>query len=458
MPRVPPRIEPLTTLRPGAVNRRLRPRSRLENPAEKAGGQEAPMTADERCQLTLAFARVLYVNGQATEQTVSAAERLARALGLRATILPQWGVLDLLIDDRQGNPTAQVAADPAGVEMDRVASAMRAIDAIEQGRLAPGAATKTIVEISRSAPAPTWLFAFAAATGAVALAVIFGVQHISAAALIFVSAGAGAFLRRALGRLSTNLLLQPFCAAILAGIVGALAVRYDLSSSLRLVAVCPCMVLVPGPHFLNGALDLINGRISLGAARLIYAGLIVVAILAGLLLGLALLGVSLPTDPTGRAIPLWQDVIAAGVAVAAYSVFFSTPLYMLPWPIAVGMFAHALRWAAVTQFGFGAATGALVACIAVALILTPISRRSHMPFAAIGFAAVVSMMPGVYLFRMASGLLQIASGSPTTLDMLSATTADGLIAAMIILAMSFGLIVPKLAVDYLADHLPRTAN
>jgi uncharacterized membrane protein YjjB (DUF3815 family) len=218
------------------------------------------------------------------------------------------------------------------------------------------------------------------------------------------------------------------------------------------------MVLVPGPHFLTGALDLINGRISLGAARLIYAGLIVVAILAGLLLGLALLGVSLPTDPTGRAIPLWQDVIAAGVAVAAYSVFFSTPLYMLPWPVAVGMFAHALRWAATTQFGFGAATGALVACVAVALILTPVSRRTHMPFGAIGFASVVSMMPGVYLFRMASGLLQIASGSPTTLDMLSATTADGLIAAMIILAMSFGLIVPKLAVDYLGDRLPRARS
>jgi uncharacterized membrane protein YjjB (DUF3815 family) len=68
---------------------------------------------------------------------------------------------------------------------------------------------------------------------------------------------------------------------------------------------------------------------------------------------------------------------------------------------------------------------------------------------------VVSMMPGVYLFRMASGLLQVASGSPAASDLLGTATADGLTAAMIILAMSFGLIVPKLMIDHLGDHLPR---
>jgi hypothetical protein len=60
----------------------------------------------------------------------------------------------------------------------------------------------------------------------VALAVIFGVQHICAAILIFVSAGVGAVVRRALSRLSANLFLQPFCAAVLAGVIGAVAVRW----------------------------------------------------------------------------------------------------------------------------------------------------------------------------------------------------------------------------------------
>jgi hypothetical protein len=57
------------------------------------------------------------------------------------------------------------------------------------------------------------------------------------------------------------------------------------------------------------------------------------------------------------------------------------------------------------------------------------------------------MMPGVFLFRMASGLGQLANYSNANFDLLRATIADAMTAIAIILAMSFGVVAPKMIID-----------
>jgi uncharacterized membrane protein YjjP (DUF1212 family) len=403
----------------------------------------------EALDLMLRAAALLFANGQTTERMMEATARLGGAFGFPAGLLPRWGELTATIDDADGPRAATVAANPLGVDMSKVAATMGLIDRFCDGRIDAETARAELETIRHRPPVALVRFASLAAAGAAALGVIFGAGHLLSLVLIALSAGAGALARRWLAGISTNAFAQPFCAALLAGVVGAVAVHFQLSSMQRLIAVCPCMVLVPGPHLLNGAIDLARARIALGAARILYGGLIIVAICTGLMAGLASGGVTLPVSGPSVPVPLLYDMVAAGVAVAAYGTFFNMPWRTLPIPILVGMLAHAARWATISPGGGSVEMGALVACLFVGIVITPIADRLRMPFAAFAFASVVSLIPGVFLFRMGGGLVALAApGGKASPDLLLVTIADGSTAVLIMLSMALGLIVPKMIIEH----------
>jgi uncharacterized membrane protein YjjP (DUF1212 family) len=421
--------------------------TQLTNPKRETTRPE-PLTCEAALETTALAATLLFAHGQTTEQTVIAAEQLARTLGVTVRVLPYWG--ELTIEIEGALVSRIVPAKPLGVDMGRVYAVMKVLDQVSHGTLPAEAAQSALELAGRLPPASTPRFTLFAAVGAVSLGVIFGTVDATSLLLIAASAAIGALVRRWLSGFSNNPLIQPLCAALIAGIVAAAASRFQLSDAIALVGFCPCMVLVPGPHILNGAIDLARTRIALGIARLAYAGVIVLLICAGGLFGFTAVGAHLAIAGSSPPVPLIIDVIAAGCAVASFGTFFSMPWRLLPFPIACGILAHAARWALISVAGTNAATGALVACMLVSVLVTPIVDRLHLPFAALAFSAVVSLMPGFFLFNAATGLVELVSigpGAPAAL--LTSIAVNGATAFLIILAMTFGLILPRMLFERL---------
>jgi hypothetical protein len=109
------------------------------------------------------------------------------------------------------------------------------------------------------------------------------------------------------------------------------------------------------------------------------------------------------------------------------------------------MLAHAARWALISVAGTNAATGALVACTLVSVLVTPVVDRLHLPFAALALSAVVSLMPGFFLFNAATGLVELVSIGPSApAALLTGIATNCATAFLIIMAMTFGLILPRM--------------
>jgi uncharacterized membrane protein YjjP (DUF1212 family) len=402
-----------------------------------------PLTCEAALKTTALAATLLFAHGQTTERTVIAAERLGRTLGVAVRVLPYWGELTVDID---GAPVSRIVpTKPLGVDMGRVLAVMTVLDQVCHGTLPAEAAQSALTSAGRLPPASTPRFTLFAAIGAASLGVIFGALDAMSLLLIAASAAIGALVRCWLSGFSNNPLIQPLCAAFIAGIVAAIASRFQLSDAIMLVGFCPCMVLVPDPHILNGAIDLARTRIALGIARLAYAGVIVLLICSGDLFGFAAVGTNLAIAGSSPPVPLVIDVIAAGCAVASFGTFFSMPWRLLAFPIAVGMLAHAARWALISVAGTNAATGALVACMLVGVLATPAVDRLRLPFAAVAFSAVVSLMPGFFLFNAVTGFVELVSIGPSTpAALVTSIATNGATAFLIIMAMTFGLILPRM--------------
>lgn len=399
-----------------------------------------------------AAAALLFASGETTRRTMRMIALLGGAFGIQAELLPAWGALTLRTRLPGQAPQFTISGiEPLGVDMNKVAQTERLICSLPAGGARPAQVRAQLEHIAALPPASTRRFVVMCAAASIALGVIFGVGHPLTLAAIGLTAAVAAIVRRAIAHFTEYPLVQPLVAAFVNGLGGAIAAHAGIQNA-QWVAVAPCIILVPGPHLLNGALDLARGHAVLGAGRIAYATVVVLMICIGLLVGLGLGGTSLPVQITMSRAPFALDVLAAGIAVSAFGSFFSMPWKSLGVPVAIGMLAHSIRWSTMLAGG-NLELATFAACLTVGVLVTLLEERLKMPFAAMAFAASVSMIPGFYLFHMASGLVSAVNANTSAPDQFLMTAIlNGTNALIISIIMAFGLIAPKMCIEHFRAH------
>jgi uncharacterized membrane protein YjjP (DUF1212 family) len=185
---------------------------------DHAAGEEAALGT------VMKAAVLLQESGQSTSMTLVAVDRLNMGLGIRCTLIPSWASL-LLASGHANVPVRVASVSPVAVNMRRVASAMRTIDRAEDGPLDREVVDREIDAAGALGTSNTVVFTVACATGAGALAVVFGATDPLAVLLVAVSAAIGGLIRRGLGRCGIGTLPQAFAAATVAGLIGAAVVH-----------------------------------------------------------------------------------------------------------------------------------------------------------------------------------------------------------------------------------------
>jgi uncharacterized membrane protein YjjP (DUF1212 family) len=323
---------------------------------------------------------------------------------------------------------------------------------VRDGHLSAATAREELARVETDTPRHSrWLAIAVLGAAASALAALLGAD-LGALLVVGVAAALGLFARQELGRRHAALVVLPFVAAFIGAVFGGVAIRLGWTQTPGLILIVPSLMLVPGPHLINGLLDLIDNYLPVSIARLGLATAILAASALGIVLGIEL---TLPDPPLFRQsfstghLNLLSDILLAAVVTCGFAMFYNANWSQIGMAVVGGMIGHGLRYLALNA-GCRLDVATFLGCLAVGVVASLNVRAHKVPFAVIAFAGAVTMMPGLQMYRTLGGLLQLARPS-SEIDQaaVAATLGNAAQASLAIAAIALGLIVADRSVKSL---------
>jgi uncharacterized membrane protein YjjP (DUF1212 family) len=314
------------------------------------------------------------------EGTVGA-ERVVRRVADRygvpvdVAFLPDAAILT--VDGR----TVVRSAAPTVPPLNQVSAVKRLLDAIDRGAVPAEEVARRLTDVRRLPPAfgPAWRV-----LGLVLFSVGFGVsiqatwQEAVASAVLGLVVGVLVVLAEPRPRLA---LVAPFVASVLVATAVLLAYRHGVVDGGPIPLMLPALFyFIPGDALAAAAVELAYGRITAGAARLVYSLATLLMLGFGAVVGAVLAGVPqsalFDADPPGNLGPV---AVAAGWVVFAVGVMLTFSMAPGDFPWALGLLLGTAAVAALGSAAVGVTVGTFVAAVAMAVAALSLGRRPGRP-------------------------------------------------------------------------------
>jgi uncharacterized membrane protein YjjP (DUF1212 family) len=317
------------------------------------------------------------------------------------------------------------------------------LDELRRDKLDASAALARLDAVEAATPRHSrWLATLVLGAAAACLAGLLGAD-VAAAAVAGLATGLGLLARQELEHRHFSLLTLPLTAALIGAVLGGLAIQLDWTRTPELVLIVPALMLVPGPHLINGLLDLIDNHLPMSLSRLGLAAGILLASGLGVVLGVELTLPGPLPEQGGNAdhLNLASDMVLAGIVTCGFAVFYNTAWRQLWMAVLGGMAGHGLRFLAL-EAGGSLEAATFLGGLTVGAVSAWMARSSRTPVAVIAFAGAVTMIPGLSLYRALAGVLKMAR-LPDIMDTKTVveTLGNAFQGCLVVSGLALGLIV-----------------
>lgn len=249
-------------------------------------------SAREVAKLLIDIGVLLLKSGAHTERTVRNLKRVAAAFGYEPDIFIAFSGLTLTIHGKEQSTTLFGRVASHGVHLSMVAAVSKLSWRVSDEGLSIAEIEKELQVIKALPHYPRWLILLVIGLGCGALSRIAGAEWQIALATA-VASSIALRVRMQLTKWQVNIFLVILASAMTATVIGGFATSLHLGASSGLAIAASVLFLIPGVPLINGVMDLINGYMSIGVARLVMGSAISFSLAWGMIIGMQIVGVSI---------------------------------------------------------------------------------------------------------------------------------------------------------------------